>query len=91
MEVTRKLDYILLFLEYQPSIDVFVKIPLVPQSFGWTGSIIPFYLGWINYLEILSGKLIGLKWLKHKVHTEKLISHYKEEIKREEIREIFVE
>ena len=73
-----------MFLENNPSIEDFEKIPLLPTSWSCTGSVVPIYSAWIEYLELLLPSLIGLKWIKHKKYIETKID-YLENIKRKNI------
>ncbi|MEG0362065.1 MAG: hypothetical protein RR602_10565 [Longicatena sp.] len=84
----RKKEYILLFLENNSLFEDFEKIPLKPTSWMWSGSAIPMYSAWIEFLESLLPNFIGLKWIKHKNHIETQISYLKTQIESEQIDEI---
>lgn len=84
----RKKEYVLLFLENNPLFEDFKRIPLRPVSWSYSGSAVPMYSAWIEFLQSLLPSLIGLKWIKHKDHVEKQISCLKHEIELEEIDEI---
>lgn len=88
LKVDRKKDYISLFLENNQIFEDFKKIPLIPTSWSWTGSAIPMYSHWIEFLESLLPQFVGLKWIKHKDHIEKKISYLKKRIESEQIQEI---
>lgn len=88
LEIERKKDYILLFLENNPSFEDFKKIPLTPTSWRWSGSAVPMYSAWIEYFESLLPSFIGLKWIKHKNHIETQIEYLKRSIESEQIDEI---
>ncbi len=88
LEIERKKEYILLFLENNPLFGDFERIPLMPTIWSWSGSAVPMYSGWIEFLESLLPNLIGLKWIKHKKHIETQICYLKEQIEAEQIDEI---
>lgn len=74
-EDKRKKEYVLLLLENNPSVEDFERIPLTPISWSWSGSAVPMYSAWIEYLESLLPSLIGLKWIKHKKYIETKIDY----------------
>jgi len=84
----KKKEYIQEFLVNNQSFEDFKRIPLTPTSWSYSGSSVPTYSGWVDYLESLLPSLIGLKWLEHKNHIEILISHYKKAIGQEQINDI---
>lgn len=88
LEPKRKREYILLFLENNPLFEDFERIPLVPTSWSWSGSAVPMYSAWIEFLESLLASCIGLKWIKHKNYIETKIGYLKEQIESEQIDEI---
>ncbi len=88
LEIERKKEYVLLFLENNPLFEDFKKIPLTPTSCSWSGSAVPMYSAWIEFLESLLSSFIGLKWIKHKNHIETQIGYLKKKIESEQIDEI---
>ena len=88
LKIERKKEYVLLFLENNPSVEDFERIPLTPMSWSCSGSAVPMYSAWIEYLESLLPSLIGLKWIKHKKYIETKIDYLKRQIETEEIDEI---
>ena len=88
LEPKRKREYISLFLENKPLFEDFQRIPLVPTSWSWSGSAVPVYSAWIEFLESLLPSFIGLKWIKHKNYIETKIGYLKEQIESEQIEEI---
>lgn len=86
--IERKKEYILLFLENNSLFEDFKRIPLTPTSWSWSGSAVPMYSNWIEFLESLLPSFIGLKWIKHKNHVETQIGYLKKEIEVEQIDEI---
>ena len=88
LEIERKKEYIWLFLENNPLFEDFERMPLTPISYSWSGSAVPMYSAWIEFLESLLPSFIGLKWIKHKNYIETQIGHLKEQIESEQINEI---
>ena len=88
LEISRKKEYILLFLGNNHSFEDFKRIPLTPTSWSWSGSAIPMYSAWIEFFELLLPELIGLKWIKHKNYVETKINYLKNRIESEQIEEI---
>ena len=88
LEFKRKKEYILLFLENNPLFEDFEKIPLIPTSCSWSGSAVPMYSAWIEFLKSLLPNFIGLKWIKHKNYIETKIDDLQKQIEVEQIDEI---
>lgn len=88
LEIKRKKEYILLFLENNPLFEDFEKIPLTPTSWSWSGSAVPMYSAWIEFFESLLSNFIGLKWIKHKNYIETKIDDLQKQIEAEQIDEI---
>ena len=88
LESKRKIEYILLFLKNNPLFEDFKKIPLIPTSCSWSGSAVPMYSAWIEFLELLLPEFIGVKWIKHKNYIETKIDDLQKQIEAEQIDEI---
>ena len=88
LEIERKKIYVLIFLENNPLFEDFERIPLIPTSWSCSGSVVPMYFAWIEFLESLLPSLVGLKWIKHKNYIETQISYLKRKIESEQIDEI---
>ena len=88
LKIERKKEYILLFLENNLLFEDFEKMPLTPTSWSWSGSTIPMYTAWFDFLESLLPGFIGLKWIKHKKHIQNQMGYLKERIESEQIKEI---
>ena len=88
LEIERKKIYVLIFLENNPLFEDFERIPLIPTSWSCSGSVVPMYFAWIEFLESLLPNLVGLKWIKHKNYIETQISYLKRKIESEQIDEI---
>jgi hypothetical protein len=80
LKIGRKKEYVLLFLENNLLFEDFERLPLTPASWSWSGSAIPMYSAWIDFLESLLPSFIGLKWIKHKKHIQTQIDYLKERI-----------
>ena len=88
LKIERKKEYVLLFLENNLLFEDFERLPLTPASWSWSGSVIPMYRAWIDFLESLLPSFIGLKWIKHKKHIQTQIDYLNEQIESEQIDEI---
>lgn len=88
MESDRKTVYLRLFLEKNPSFEDFKEIPLTPTSWNYSGSAIPLYTSWKDYLISLLPLFNGLKFLKHKNHVQDHITALQKEIEDTQIEEI---
>ena len=83
-----KAKYWLLFFEYNDSFEDFQQLPLTPMSYGATGSMVPVYRSWIDFLKKLLPHLSSLKWLKHKKRIETRIQEIKAYIEQTQIDEM---
>ena len=84
-----KKEYINFFIKKNESFEDFKKIPLIPTFTDnlVSGSFIPLYSNWIEYLKSLLSIFVGYKWLEHKGYIEKQIDYLREKIKSEETKE----
>ena len=84
-----KKEYINFFIKKNESFEDLKKIPLIPTFTDnlVSGSFIPLYSSWIEYLKSLLPIFVGYKWLEHKGHIEKQIDYFREKIKSEETKE----
>ena len=85
LDEDRRIEYIWLFLDINPSFEAFEKIPLTLLRGGWEGTIVPNYIKQIKFLESLLPGFVGSKWIEHKNHVEKNIERLKNAIKFEEV------
>lgn len=88
LDVKEKIKYVLEFLKYNQDFEHFKNIPLTPMSWSWSGSAVPMYSKWIDFLKLLLPNLIGLKWIKHKNDVENKIKGLERRIEYEQIEEI---
>jgi hypothetical protein len=84
----RKVNYIKLLLEHNPSYEMFESLPLFPLVTSWSNSAVPYLTSRINYMEQILPILSGLKFIKHKRRIEGIIDGLREQIRQEEIRDI---
>lgn len=84
----RKIVFITEFLKHNDNFELFESLPLIPTSYSWSGSAVPLYSSWNEFLNSLLPSFTGLRYLKHKKHIEKLIEDVKQMIVRTEISEI---
>jgi len=84
----RKVHYIKLLLEHNPSYKMFESLPLFPLVTSWSNSAVPYLTSRINYMEQILPILSGLKFIKHKRRIEGIIDGLREQIRQEEIRDI---
>ncbi len=83
-----KISFIKMLVELTSDSCLFSKIPLIPSSCSWSGSAIPVYAGWIDYLNKLLPLFPGIKYLQHKKRIKDTIERLSEEIKQAEIKEL---
>lgn len=84
----RKVDYIKLLLDHNPSYEMFESLPLFPLVTSWTNSAVPYLTSRIKYMEQILPCLPGLKFIKHKQRIESIIDRLREQIRQEEISDI---
>ena len=76
------------FVKQNPDYEAFKKLALLPTSCMATGSFVPVYSGWINFLESLLPLFSGIKYLEHKNQILQQIDSLRVAIKKEEISDI---
>lgn len=84
----RKLPFYRLLLDVNDSYEFFTHIPLTPSSYDWSGSAVPLYKGWIDFLKELYAQLSGIKYLEHKKRIQEQIVRLEKSIEQEEINNI---
>lgn len=87
----RKISFVRSMIQCNPDPELFSKINLLPKSFSWSGSAVPMFSGWINYLEKLRPLFPGLSYLKHKAIVNEKIETLQSMIKRAEIEDLLRE
>lgn len=83
-----KILFIKLLIGCNSNPNLFNKIPLTPSSYSCSGSAIPLYSQWIDYLNKLLPLFHGFQYLPHKNRIKETIESLNERIRREEIEEL---
>ena len=84
----RRIEYILLYLERNHSYDDFIKLPLMPRFLSWSNSAVPMYSRHKECLAVLSKKLTGVKYLRHRQYVLDMVAGLQAEIEREQLRDL---
>lgn len=84
----RKLPFYKLLLNANDDFSLFAQIPLTPSSYERTGSAVPIYKSWIEFLKDLNVGLSGIRYLSHKIHIQERIESIEKSIEQEEINNI---
>lgn len=84
----RKLPFYKLLLDVNDSYDFFTHISLTPSSYDWSGSAVPLYKGWIEFLKEMNAQLSGIKYLEHRKRIQEQIERIEKSIEQEEISNI---
>lgn len=80
--------FLKLFITCNNDYEIFKALPLIPTSYSWSGSAVPLYSSWINYLNSLLPSFPGISFINHKKRVEELIKAIRVDIKKEEISNI---
>lgn len=75
-------------IKENPSIELFRRIDLLPRSYSATGSFVPVYKGWIEFLKSLLPLFHGIQYIDHKDYVQKKIERIQDMIVKEEISNI---
>ena len=86
----KKIEYICYLINLNDDPELFKRIPLIPTSFSWSGSEVPIYSGWIDYLKKLLPIFSGIRFLYHKQIIKEKIDMLAEWIERAEIEDILM-
>ena len=84
----KKVEYICHLVSFNSDLELFKKIPLHPTSYSWSGSAVPLFSKWIDYLNRLLPHFSGLSFLPHKAVIVEHIEYLKKEIERFEIEDL---
>lgn len=85
-EENKRMDYVELFLSYNPRFESFKKVPLIPRTLS--GSIISELYSNIQFLKRLLPLFKGIERIKHKNYVENKIDGLEQLIEKIEIEEI---
>lgn len=86
--VEKRIQYIIYFLNDNDRFESFKKLPLTPLFLSWSGSAVPLYSSWLDYLKMLLPNLNSLKFLEHKKYIEERIKSLEQQIIETEIDDI---
>jgi len=79
----RRLPFVVLLLEHNKKLELFQRIPLMPNSWGYTGSAVPVLQKRADYLEKLLPLLNTVDLLEHKQYVERQIRDLHSDIELE--------
>ena len=83
-----KIEYISYLVNLNNDPALFREIPLTPSSYSWSGSAVPLYSGWRDYLEKLRSHFHGIRFLEHKKRINDVIEDLSKMIERAEIEDL---
>jgi hypothetical protein len=75
------------FLRHNEDLEVFERLPLIPNWESWSGSRVPVLQRRVDYLESLLPLLHSVELLGHKQHVEHMIQWLRDDIEREKRRD----
>lgn len=84
----RKKDYISYLMTVNADPELFRRIPLCPTSYSWSGSAVPLYSKWADYLKGLLPLFSGIQFLQHQKVVNDEIEHLSKMIERAEIEDL---
>lgn len=84
----RKKDYISYLMTVNADPELFRRIPLCPTSYSWSGSAVPLYSKWADYLKGLLPLFSGIQFLQHQKVVNDEIEHLSKMIERTEIEDL---
>lgn len=82
------LEHILLFLEFNQSVEAFKNLPIISRHYSWDTSSASTYSVRIDFLKQLLPHFVGIKWIDHKKYIETKIDNFNSQIVCDEIEEI---
>lgn len=84
----KKIGYISCLINLNDDPKLFKRIPLCPTSYSWSGSAVPLYSKWIDYLKKLLPLFSGIKFLSHKQTINDEIDRLTKMIEKAEIEDL---
>lgn len=84
----RKTEYVYYLISVNADPELFKKIPLCPTSYSWSGSAVPLYSKWVDYLKGLLPLFSGIQFLQHKKVINDEIERLSKMIERAEIEDL---
>jgi hypothetical protein len=79
----RRRRFVSSFLDKNKAFEDFERLPLEPNSWGWSGSAVPMYQGRVEYFESLFALLNTVEFLDHKQYVERHIQYLRSQIEKE--------
>ena len=87
LEDSERITYIKAFLNQTQDIDAFKKLPVVSETYSWSGSEVPIIEKNKAFIVKLNNELHGLDFLDHKQYLEDKEKQLDDHIKEVQIRE----
>lgn len=87
-DTEQRIGHIEAFLNKNDDYDTFKCLPLISFPNSWSGSLVPLYSSWIEFLEKILPFLSGLKFINHKRHIEEIMDNLRKKIIDEQIADI---
>jgi len=84
----RKTEFINYLININADLELFKRIPLCPTSYSWSGSAVPLYSKWVDYLKGLLPLFSGIQFLQHKKVILDEIERLSKMIERAEIEDL---
>jgi hypothetical protein len=79
----KRRQFIAVFLECNKNFEIFQRLPLEPNSWGWSGSAVPMLQNRMEYLNSLLSLLNTVDLLQHKQYVERLVQGLQTQIEYE--------
>ena len=87
-DTEQRIGHIEIFLSKNNDYDIFKSLPLISFPNSWSGSLVPLYSSWIEFLEKVLPFLSGLKFINHKKLVEERMDNLRKRIIDEQIADI---
>ena len=87
-DTEQRIGHIEIFLSKNEDYDMFKRLPLITFPNSWSGSLVPLYSSWIEFLEKVLPFLSGLKFINHKKLIEEKMDNLRKKIIDEQIADI---
>ena len=75
------------FIRHNRDFEAFAVLPLEPDSWSWSGSVVPVFQAEVDFLESLLPMLNSVELLRHKQRVEHIIQSLRDDIEREKRRD----
>jgi len=79
----KRRQFIAVFLECNKNFEIFQRLPLEPNSWGWSGSAVPMLQKRMEYLDSVLSLLNTVDFLQHKQYVERLVQDLQAQIEYE--------